>query len=234
MPAGVDLLPLALPGHDGRLNEPPATDLTILANTLREELSRFALDHPFVLMGHSMGALLAFELARSLRAHQHAMPQLLVLTGCRAPHAIVIRQPLHNLPDRELLAALQERYGGIPTVVRDNPELWKVLLPALRADFQMIETYTYTEEPPLDVPMLVLGGTDDTAVLASQLMEWRKYTTQDCSVRQFPGSHFFVFSGGRTPDSIAKIKQDEPTPAMRTIFSRLEQCVAASTADGRS
>ena len=97
----------------------------------------------------------------------------------------------------------------------------------------MIETYAYTDEPPLDVPMLVLGGTDDAAVSAGQLMEWRQYTKQDCSVRQFPGSHFFVFSGGPTPDSIAKIKQEEPTPAMRTIFTHLEQCAAASTADGR-
>src|SRR3954466_4599453 len=95
----------------------------------------------------------------------------------------------------------------------------------------MIETYTYVEEPPLDVPMLVLGGTEDTAVSASQLMEWRQYTTRDCSVRQFPGGHFFVFSGGPTPDSVAKIKQDEPTPAMRTIFTRLEQCAAAGPAE---
>ncbi len=232
MPAGVDLLPMALPGHDGRLNEPPATDLRILANTLREELSRFALDRPFVLLGHSMGALLAFELARSLRGHGHTPPELLILSGCRPPHAIrTPKSPIHGLPDRELLAALQDRYGGIPAVVRDNPELWKVLLPALRADFQMIETYAYVEEPPLDVPMLVLGGTDDPVVSAGQLMEWRQYTTQDCSVRQFPGSHFFVFSGGPTPDSISKVKQDEPTPAMRTIFTRLEQCVAESSAD---
>jgi surfactin synthase thioesterase subunit len=137
------------------------------------------------------------------------------------------------LPDRDLLAALQDRYGGIPAAVRDNPELWKVLLPALRADFQMIETYSYVEEPPLEVPMLVLGGTDDPVVSAGQLMEWRQYTTQDCSVRQFPGSHFFVFSGGPTPDGISKVKQDEPTPAMRTIFTRLEQCAAESSAAKR-
>lgn len=234
MPASVDLLPMALPGHDGRLNEPPATDLRILANTLREELSRFALDRPFVLLGHSMGALLAFELARSLREHDHTPPQLLILSGCRPPHAIrTPKSPIHGLPDRELLAALQDRYGGIPTVVRDNPEIWKVLLPALRADFQMIETYTYVEEPPLDVPMLVLGGTEDPVVSAAQLMEWRQYTTRDFSVRQFPGGHFFLFSSGPTPDSVAKIRQDEPTPAMQTIFARLEQCVATDAANSR-
>jgi surfactin synthase thioesterase subunit len=202
--------------------------MKVLANTVREDLSRFALDRPFVVMGHSMGALLAFELTRSLRQHHQTLPRLLVLSGCRAPHTIAIRNPIHDLPDKELLAALQERYGGIPAVVRDNPELWNVLLPALRADFQMIETYNYSEEPPLDVPLLVLGGTEDSAVSAGQLMDWRQYTTQDCSVRQFPGGHFFVFSGAATPDGISKYRQDEPTPAMRTIFTRLEQVVAVS------
>jgi surfactin synthase thioesterase subunit len=232
MPAGVDLLPMSLPGHDGRLNEPPATDLKILANTLREELSRFALDRPFVLLGHSMGAMLAFELARSLRKHGDVMPQLLVLSGCRPPHTIMVRKPIHGLPDTELLAALQDRYGGIPAVVRDNPELWNWLLPAIRADFQMIETYQYSEEPPLDVPLLVLGGTEDGVVSAGQLMEWRQYTTRDCSVRQFPGGHFFLFSAGPTPDSVAKIKQEMPTPAMQTIFARLEVFAAAVAAEG--
>jgi medium-chain acyl-[acyl-carrier-protein] hydrolase len=227
-------MPMSLPGHDGRLNEPPATDLKILANTLREDLSRFALDRPFVLLGHSMGALLAFEIARALRQRGHEMPRLMVLSGCRPPHAIVIRSPIHGLPNEELLTALQDRYGGIPAVVRDNPELWNWLLPAIRADFQMLETYHYTEEVPLDVPMLVLGGTEDGAVSAGQLMEWRQYTTKDCSVRQFPGGHFFIFSSGPTPDSVAKIKQDEPTPAMKTIFSRLEECAAAGTAGGHN
>lgn len=223
---------MSLPGHDGRLNEPPATDLKILANSLREELSQFALDRPFVLLGHSMGALLAFEIARSLRQHGHEMPRLLIISGCRPPHTIAIRKPVHGLPNEELLAALQDRYGGIPAVVRDNPELWDWLLPAIRADFQMIETYSYTEETPLDVPMLVLGGTEDGAVSAGQLLEWRQHTTKDCSVRQFPGGHFFIFSSGPTPDSIAKIKTDEPTPAMKTVFSRLEECASGAAAGG--
>lgn len=226
MPAGVDLVPMSLPGHDGRLNEPPATDLKILANTLREELSRFAFDRPYTLLGHSMGALLVYELALSLRKHGHELPQLMIISGCRPPHGITAKNPIHGMPNEELIAALQNRYGGIPAVVRDNPELWNWLLPAIRADFHMIETYQRSEEPPLDVPMLALGGTEDNIVPAAQLMEWRRYTTSDFSVRQFPGGHFFLFSSGPTPESVAKIKQDEPTPAMQTIFARLEQCVA--------
>jgi medium-chain acyl-[acyl-carrier-protein] hydrolase len=234
MPKEVDLLPLALPGHDGRLNLPLSTDLLKLADSLREELSVHALDCPFAILGHSMGGLLAFEIARSLRRHNQKMPRLLVLTACRPPHTIVIKEPLHKLPDAELISVLQARYGGIPAVVRDNPELQKLLLPALRADMQMIETYTYLQEPPLDVPLLVMGGTDDPAISASHLQEWQRYTTQACDVRLLPGGHFFLFAGSGSASALAAGRPDEPSPALRIILARLEQCIAADQSDSKT
>jgi len=231
MPPEVDLLPLALPGHDGRLNEPLYTDLNVMAHALGEELSRHALDRPFVLLGHSMGALLAFEISRSLRRAGHAMPQLLVLSGCPAPHSIVITEQLHELPDDELMNVLQQRYRGIPTAVGANPELWTLLAPVIRADFQMIETYSYADEPPLDVPLLVLGGTEDAAVSAGRLMEWRRHTTQDCNVRLFPGGHFFLFDG-ETRDAKTGAPTKEPTPPVRIILNQLEQRLPTKPADG--
>jgi surfactin synthase thioesterase subunit len=232
IPGDVDLLPLALPGHDGRLNEPLYTDLTVLANALSVELGRHALDRPFVLLGHSMGALLAFEIARSLRRRGHGLPRLLVLSGCPAAHAIVVKEPLHELPDIELMNVLQQRYGGIPAVVGANPELWSLLAPVIRADFEMIETYVYAEEPPLDVPMLVLGGTEDPAAPVAHLMEWRLHTTQDCSVRLLPAGHFFLFAG-ETPDRTTNPPNEEPTAALRVILSQLRQCLAATPVDKR-
>ena len=227
MPPSVDLLPLALPGHDGRLKQPLATDLKVLAKDLCEELSRHALDRPFVILGHSMGGLLAHEIARALRRAGHSMPRMLVLSGCRPPHTIVVKEPIHGLPDAEFVAVLQERYGGMPPAVRDNPELQALLLPALRADFQMIETYHCDDEPALDVPMLVLGGTEDPAVSASHLMEWRRYTTQDCSVRLLPGGHFFVFSTGAATPSATSAKLETPTAALRIVLTQLEHIVTA-------
>ena len=118
MPPEVDLLPLALPGHDGRLNEPLYTDLKILADSLAARSSAGT---------RSIGRLCSWGTAwvRCWRSRSPVrcdgmdsrMPQLLVLTGCPPPHAIVIKEPLHTLPDDELMNALQQRYGGIPTVV---------------------------------------------------------------------------------------------------------------------
>ena len=232
MPKDVDLLPLALPGHDGRLNLPLSTDLLELADSLREELSVHALDRPFAILGHSMGGLLAFEIVRSLRRHNQALPRLIVLTACWPPHTIVIKEPMHKLPDAELVDTLQQRYGGIPVVVRDNPELQKLLLPALRADMQMIETYSYVDEPPLDVPLLAMGGTDDPAISASHLQEWQRHTTRECDVRLLPGGHFFLFAGGGATVSPQAGRTEEPTPALRVILSRLEKCIATDSANG--
>jgi surfactin synthase thioesterase subunit len=234
MPADIDLLPLSLPGHDGRLNEPLSTDLIILANELSEELNQRALDRPFVLLGHSMGGLLAYEIARALRKRGHEMPRLLVITGCRPPHTIVVKQPLYALPDKELIDVLQERYGGIPPAVRDNPELQELLLPALRADFQMIETYRYAEAPPLDAPLLVLGGTDDPAVSASDLSDWRRYTTQRCNVRLLPGGHFFLFGGDGSQLATSSCRASEPTPALRIILEQLRQCISEAEVSDHS
>jgi surfactin synthase thioesterase subunit len=203
-----------------------STDLVILAHELGDELNRRALDRPFVLLGHSMGGLLAFEIARALRARGYAMPQLLVITGCRPPHTIVVKNPLHVLQDKELIDILQKRYGGIPPAVRDNPELQTLLLPALRADFQMIETYRYADGPPLDVPLLVLGGADDPAVSASDLSDWRRYTTKQCNVRLLPGAHFFVFGGDVSQSVMSPSRAAEPTPAMRIILERLRQLIS--------
>ena len=220
LPPDVDLLPLCLPGHDGRLAEAPRTSLCTLARELADDLLP-ALDRPYVLVGHSLGAWIAFELARELRCRNCLCPELLVVAAARPPHTDLPPSPLHLLPDALFLAALEQRYDGIPSAILDNAELLRLLLPILRADIEMVETYRHRAEPPLDIDILVLGGIEAPAISVAQLSEWRQHTTKTCSIRQFPGRHFFLFRGDdRRPETTATASI---TPALRTIIASLEQ-----------
>jgi medium-chain acyl-[acyl-carrier-protein] hydrolase len=220
LPPRVDLLPLCLPGHDGRLAEEPRTDLKVLTCELADDLMP-ALDRAYVLLGHSLGAWIAFELARELRRRNARQPELLIVAAARPPHAELPPCPLHLLPDDEFIAAMQHRYDGIPPAILASTELLQMLLPVLRADIEMVETDRYQPEPPLDVELLALGGTDDSAVTPAQLAEWRRHTSRNCAIRQFPGGHFFMFRGdNREPTSA----YTEPAPpALHSIIAALEQ-----------
>ena len=222
LPPHVDLVPLALPGHDGRLAEPPRTDLRMLADELAEDM-RPALGRPYVLVGHSLGAWIAFELARVLRRRGLPQPELLVVAGARPPHIDLPQSPLHLLPDKEFIAALQARYDGIPSAILASAELLQLLLPVLRADIQMVETYRYADEAPLEIEFLVLGGAEDPAISAAQLADWRRHTSRNCSVRQFPGGHFFLFRGDERQLRAGGL---EPNPALETIIAMLRRHIA--------
>lgn len=231
IPAQIDLVPLALPGHDGRLHEPPCTNLRGLSGALADDLQS-ALDRPYALLGHSLGAWLAFELVRELRRRNGRLPRLLVVAAGRPPHEPSGEAALHRLPDSEFLAAVEQRYTGIPAAVRNQPELLQMLLPVLRADLQMVETYQYIAEPPLDVDILAIGGADDPTVSAGQLAEWQRHTTRDCSVRLVPGGHFFLFRGvGETQPSTTTVTSGEAPPALRMIIARLQDYLSATTGD---
>jgi surfactin synthase thioesterase subunit len=220
LPLRVDLVPLCLPGHDGRLAESPRTDLSALARELADDLLP-ALDRPYVLVGHSLGAWIGFELARELRRRNLPLPELLIVAAARPPHTELPQSPLHLLPADKFIAAMQRRYDGIPPAIAGNAELLQLLLPVLRADIQMVETYRYAAEPPLDVKVLALGGTEDPAVSAAQLADWRHHTSRNCSVRQFPGGHFFLFRGDNQQHQ--STAAEPPSPALRTIIMSLQR-----------
>jgi surfactin synthase thioesterase subunit len=217
LPDWLELTPLTLPGHDGRLNERPLTDLRALAALLVDDL-RPVLDRgPFVLLGHSMGAWLAFEMAREIRRRDRRLPKLLVVAASRAPHLRLSESPISGLSDSEFIDVLERRYGGIPPEVRASRELLQLLLPALRADIRMIETYEHADEPPLETDLLALGGTNDAAVSGAVLEGWRRHTSRDFSARMLPGGHFFLFDALPAASS----------PALRMIIDRIEKCRSA-------
>lgn len=195
----VELCAVLLPGRETRLREPPLTGHKEVVRQLAAEVQPL-LDRPFAVMGHSMGAMLAFELARELRRRGAPMPRKLYLSGRRSPAIPPAPEDpvLHRLPDPELLEAVRHRYGGIPQAILNEPELLQLILPALRADFTILESYTFEPEPPLECPFLVLGGREDTRVPVAHLEAWRELTRGGFELRLFPGGHFYLHDKGST------------------------------------
>ena len=186
-PATIEICSVQLPGRETRRQEAPVNRLALLLPQLEAAL-RPLLDKPFAFFGHSMGAILAFELAR--RLGPQAAPRALFLSACPAPGTTRLA-PLHQLPQAEFVAALQERYPMMDQGILQDPELLQLFLPVLRADLALYETYVYAAGVPLSCPIHVFGGLQDHVVRRAHLAAWQPETTGDFTQRMFPGDHFF-------------------------------------------
>ncbi len=189
VPHGVELCGVQLPSREGRFKEPAYTRLTDLVRDLAEVVGT-ATDVPFAFFGHSMGALVAFALARELRRANVSGPELLLVSGRRAPQRPDPDPPIHALPLPEFLQELRELNGTPEAIFRDE-ELLQLLVPILRADFEVCETFEYEHERPLDCPIAAFGGTVDPDVAREDLEAWAEQTTASFSLRMFPGDHFY-------------------------------------------
>jgi surfactin synthase thioesterase subunit len=168
---------------------PAATDIGPLLDGLVADLAPDRAP-PFVFFGHSMGALVGFELARRLRAAGQGGPAHLIVSGHRAPQVPYPHPPVAGLPDEVVLAKLA-KLDGTPGDVLDEPELMALFLPRLRADLAVCESYAYAGDDPLACSLTALGGTADPEVTRDELAAWRAQTTGSFSLRLFPGGHFF-------------------------------------------
>jgi medium-chain acyl-[acyl-carrier-protein] hydrolase len=151
------------------------------------------LGKPFAFFGHSLGAFIAFELARELRREDAPGPVHLFVSGARAPQIGNHKAPLHSLPEPEFLEALR-RLNGTPSAVLEHKELMEMVLPILRADLAVSETYTYTDEAPLDCPVSVFGGMQDREASRKYLEAWPAQTSCSSMLWMLPGDHFFLQS----------------------------------------
>ena len=191
LPDDIEVCPIQLPGRGTRLREPPISDLSILAKVLAQVL-RPLFDIPFAFFGHSLGGLIIFELARELRRnHNNIHPVQLVVSGTRAPQRAHRERDIHNLPRAEFIAELR-RLKGTPDEILENLELMEIMLPVLRADFALYESYTYAVEPPLGYPIAVFGGLDDPRVEYADLEAWGDQTTVPLTPKMLRGGHFFL------------------------------------------
>jgi len=203
---GIDVAPARLPGRESRFREPAFDRATDLAEALAAAV-RAELDRPYALFGHSMGGRLAFEVARALRRAGVPAPQRLIVSGSRAPHLPVTGSTGH-LDDAAFLAAVRAM-GGAPDEFFASAELTEMLLPALRADFSVVETYTYRPEAPLDVPVVSICGTADPQVPTEEAHAWAAETTAGFTLRTVAGGHFFLHE---RPDEVLAVIQEALRP----------------------
>lgn len=192
LPEAVELCPVQLPGRETRLQEPPFGRIAPLVAAACEALLPY-LDRPFAFYGHSMGALVSFELARRLRRVGRKLPEMLLVSGRAAPHLPPDRRSLHELPEAELLAELRD-LDGTPAEVLDSRELMELMLPTLRADFAVCETYTFSPDAPLSCPIVAFGAADDPEVGRERLAGWGLHTTESFELEILRGGHFFPYS----------------------------------------
>jgi medium-chain acyl-[acyl-carrier-protein] hydrolase len=191
LPRSVEVCPVQLPGRGSRGAEAPHTRLRSLVEELAEALYPY-MDKPSVFYGHSMGALISFELARELRRRHGFAPERLIVSGCSAPQRVTWDET-HELPDDLFIEHLRE-LNGTPAELLDHQELMQLMLPVIRADFAALETYEYDEEPPLGCPLTAIGGLQDDTVSIDDLKSWREQTASSFTVRMLPGDHFFIHS----------------------------------------
>lgn len=213
LPASIEVCAIELPGRSTRMREPAFTNLAdLLQNSAQNSLLAAllpALDKPFALFGHSLGGLISFELARLLRREYHLTPVHLFISGRRAPQIPDLDPPIHNLPEHQFLQKLRE-LNGTPEEILQNRELMQVVLPMLRADFALIETYTYQPESPLTCPITVFGGLQDTVVSLKALEGWRQQTLAQFVLHLVPGNHFFLHTAQtQLLNSLRKLADDE-------------------------
>ncbi|WP_441251005.1 thioesterase II family protein [Kitasatospora sp. McL0602] len=186
----VRVLPVQLPGREGRMAEKRFTNLPALIDDLDEELGP-ELEHPHVLFGHSMGALIAFALAERRHARGARPAEALLLSAYRAPHLPPPEFAAPDATEHDLVESLVS-LGGIPQVLLDHPDWLSALLPIARDDLLMCSGPGPSGTVPLPYPVHTFAGLDDVLVTPEELLEWERYAAGLFDSRTVPGGHFFI------------------------------------------
>ncbi|MGY0017683.1 thioesterase II family protein [Streptomyces sp. YJ-C3] len=189
LPRGVELLATQYPGRQERLAEPCAENMAELADRITDALQP-ELGVPLALFGHSLGSAVAYEVARRLDERHGVVPELVIVSGRGAPHT-ERGGTLHLLDDDRLVASARG-LGDLGSAVYDDPDLRPLLLPSLRGDFRLIESYRPTDPAPLRAPLTAVGGVSDPGCSLADLLSWQPLTTSTYEHQVFPGDHFYL------------------------------------------
>ncbi|MFF1607564.1 thioesterase II family protein [Amycolatopsis sp. NPDC058278] len=209
---GVELSAVQLPGRGSRLSEPVLSTMDEVVAAVVDVMPTTA---PYSVFGHSLGALVAYEVTRELRRTGRRLPDSLVVSGFPAPSTKRTEPPVHGLPDDELVAEVGRRHGGLPGEILTDPELKTMVARYLRADYRVLETYQWRPGAPLPVPLTVFGGRDDS-IGEDELRAWGEHVTEPITVRQFAGGHFYF--------------RENPAVVLRALAAALRSTVPADRA----
>ncbi|MFX3681338.1 MAG: thioesterase II family protein [bacterium] len=191
--AGIEVRSAQYPGRENRWGEPLLRSVPAMAEHWHAEWPQLAGQDgvPVVIYGHSMGVLVAYELACRLHGNTPNLRRL-VLGGRNPPHIPSIHPPIHHLENDAFLAAVAERYGNLPAALLADAEMRELIIPVLKADFELVDEYRAPAAAvPLAVPLSLLNGSEDPFVSPATLPDWQRYTAATCRWHQIAGGHFF-------------------------------------------
>ena len=213
LPAEIGVYAVRPPGRENRIKEKPFTRLSVMIEELAFILLPF-LNKPFAFFGHSMGALIGYELAQYIHRNFSIGPAHLFVAAGRAPHLVNLEPPYFNLPQDRFLEKLK-RYNGMPAEILQNDDLMAFIMPSLRADMEMIQTYSGRDrQQTLACPISAFGGTTDSMVVRDHLKEWQAYTHNAFSLQMLESGHFF------SPDAEQQLLQAIASDFKQTLEER--------------
>jgi medium-chain acyl-[acyl-carrier-protein] hydrolase len=216
--AGIELRAVQYPGREDRICETPVGEWRQMVAALADGWSALSAQDECALFGHSMGAMLAYELALELRRRGGAENLVRIfVSGRNPPHLPRTAEPVHHLPEDRFLTEFTRRYRtGFPAELLADREIMALLSPILRADCRVVETYSWMPRAALNVPLTVFGGDSDPWTSPEALAEWTSYTTSDFARRMFAGDHYFHQNAATRDEVIASVCAAlAPQPAAR-------------------
>jgi medium-chain acyl-[acyl-carrier-protein] hydrolase len=190
VPADIEMYAVEIPGRL-YLKDKPAADMNAIIDTVFPQIAPL-LDKPYAIYGHSYGSIISFEIAKRIIKENMKHPVGLFVSGRHAPHLPNRFRPAANLPDQEFIEEINSKYQAIPSEILKEKELLKLLLPGLKRDISMNETYIGKLDPLLNFPVWAYFGTEDISVTKEEIEQWKAVTKDDFKIRAFNGGHFFI------------------------------------------
>ena len=195
-PESIDVCAIEPPGRLARRRERSIGEAAEFTRALETALDPF-LDLPFAIFGYSLGALMAFEVARAIRRHRKLEPVHLFVAAHKAPHLPRRLGAISREPKLSFVRELERRYGPFESLIKEDPEMLDMVVEIMRVDLGMLENYRYLEDSPFSCPLSAIGGKDDVSMIPAELEGWQTHTTGAFSAHWSPGSHFFLRNHGQ-------------------------------------